>query len=88
MNSPAISTLKNHVSAVVNLKERGLRALFDVTHLPGRDPNSDPDVPKASSSNKVNGLDYKRISQKALLREQFANSSEEEQEAYIYRLAS
>lgn len=58
-------------------KPRGLAALEDVTRLEGR---------HEKHSDRVRLL-YKRVIKKAVLRLEFAELTDVEQEAYIYRLA-
>lgn len=66
------------------MKPRGLVALHDVTHLPGRVLGHFDLYPGAKLLPK---LSHSRVTSVSLEREQFAALSGTEQEAYIYRLS-
>lgn len=75
----SLPTIKQFMRAIEALKPRGLAALIDVTHLPGREKGH-PDL-------KDGGLMHKRVTHKALLRPEFAKFTDVEQEVYVFRLA-
>ena len=75
---PSLSSVKSHVLAVLNLKDAGLAALKDITHLSGRKPD-DRDL---------TDLMYSRVSLNSLLLKEFKALSNRGQQAYIYRIAA
>lgn len=76
-------TVKKFMKIVQALKPRGLAALVDVTHLPGRTAGHF-DLVKGKLDPK---LLHSRVTAVSLERTEFAALSDTEQEAYIYRLA-
>lgn len=79
MVSASLPTVKSFMKVVQAIKSRGLAALHDVTHLPGR--------PAGHIDLKDGKLKFSRVTLKSLPRPQFAALSDTEQEAYVYRLA-
>eukprot|EP00752_Nemacystus_decipiens_P011591 g10293.t1 len=79
-------TVKKLMKIVQAMKPRGLAALHDVTHLPGRDFGH-WDV-AGTQAKPVPKLQHSRVTAVSLERPEFAALSGVEQEAYIYRLAS
>ena len=69
------------MKCVLALSPRAIKALRDITHLPGRDEN-DRDL-----KDNPDGLHYSRITQVALIRSEFAELQPEAQAAYLYRIA-
>ena len=75
---PSVSTVKSNINAVLNLKPAARAALVDITQLHGRSEGH-PDL---------TSLVFSRVSQNAILRQEFKSMSERTQQAYLYRLAA
>lgn len=73
--------MKALLKCVLALKPRAIDALRDITHLPDREPDDKDFDPSPG------GLHYSRITQVAIHREEFSALGDEEQAAYLYRIA-